>query len=188
VRSNAVRELTGVRGVSTTWNAGFNTAWVGNDLITYEYTSADISPLGAQNDVKITRNGETVKIFSASQPEVSGDPVVNFWSWEDHWLLEMDNVVIQDGKALNQVAGSAEVFNWQPLNGTSFYLFLKNGKFGVNYNGQDLPLSYDDIIHNRLCCDPARYNILSIPSGVRFFALRNNTWMVVYVTITGSPK
>lgn len=180
VRSNAVREISPFRE-STTWNDGFNTAWVGKDLMAYEYSSSMISPLGAQNNVNITRNGEVVKIFSASQPEVSGNPVVNFWSWEGHWLLEMDNVVIQDGKALNQITESTEVFEWQLLNGQPFFLFLKNGKFGINYDGQDLPISYDSIIHNHLCCDPARYNIVSIPSGVRFFALKNNTWMLVYV-------
>jgi len=149
--------------------------------VEYEYTSAEISPIGAQSLVKITRNGEDAKLFSASQPEVSGNPVANFWSWDGHWLVEMDNIVIQDGKALNQITGAAEIFDWQPLNGKPLFLFLKNSKFGINYAGADLPISYDDIIHNHLCCDPARYNIVSIPSGVRFFALKNNTWMLVYV-------
>ena len=59
---------------------------------------------------------------------------------------------------------------------------MRQGKsFGVVYNGQMLPLRFDDIIHGDLCCVPARYTIQNSPNGSLFYALKDGVWFLVSV-------
>ena len=176
VRSGQTRSL-------TVFDDGFNTAWVGADMLGYEYASAPRFPVGAPGRVNITRNEQVVDTLAVAQAGLAGYPVHRFWSWNGHWLLEMDSVLVQDGKLLNNILGYAEIFEWNLMNGEPFYFFQRNASYGINFAGQELPLRYDDIIHGQLCCDPAIYSIISTPSEAWFYALRDDIWYLVHAQV-----
>lgn len=159
----------------------FNTAWVGNDRMRFEYASEPLLPVGSPGRVNIIRNSRVVDTLVNPPFGPAGDPVENFWSWDGHWWLEMDGVVVRDGQLLNQQLGYAEIFNWGLLNQEPFFLFQKQAQYGLNFAGQELPIFYDDIIHGQLCCGPGIYNIASTPLESNFFARRGDIWYFVQV-------
>jgi hypothetical protein len=120
-----------------------------------------------------------VDTLAVSQAGPAGYPVSGFWTWQGHWLLEMDSVVVQDGELLNNTLKYAEIFEWHLMSDEPFYFFQKESSYGIRYAGQELPLRYDDIIHGQLCCDPAVYSIISTPSGSWFYALKGDIWYMV---------
>jgi hypothetical protein len=138
--------------------------------------------------VNITRNGQVVDRLAINPPGAAGYPVTGFWSWDGHWLLEMDSVVVQDGELLNQSLGYEEIFNWQLMGGEPFYFFQKGAGYGLSYAGQELPLRYDDILHGQLCCDKARYSLVSTLTKVWFYARRGGIWYLVQVEVKPSTN
>ena len=160
-----------------------NTDWVGPDGIGFAYASAPLFSIGAPARVNITRVGQVVDTLAVGQFEPAGKPVHGFWSWQGHWLLEMDSVLVQDGKVMNPILEYAEIFEWHLVNDEPFYFFQKDSSYGISYAGQELSLRYDDIIHGQLCCDPARYSMISTTTGAWFYALREDIWYLVHAQV-----
>jgi len=50
-------------------------------------------------------------------------PIKKFQAWDKHWILEVSNFVVQDGKILNEKYKFEEVFNWSLINEKPFYFF-----------------------------------------------------------------
>lgn len=75
-----------------------------------------------------------------------------FRTWDGHWILELDDFVVQDGEVLNQKFGFQEVFNWGLINNKPVYFFRKGARVGISYDGQILPLQYEDVTHGFMCC------------------------------------
>jgi hypothetical protein len=164
VRRDSLRAL-------TVWDHGFNTVWAGTGLISY----ADAGQLYVQSNSQ--------QIYSMAIPPFSpaGWPVRGLWSWQGHWLLEVANVVVQDGELQNLKLGYDEMFEWHLVHGSPFYFFSRGGAYGLAYAGQELSQRYDDVIHGQLCCDPAFYSIRSSAAGAWFFALKDGVWRLVSV-------
>jgi hypothetical protein len=105
-------------------------------------------------------------------------PVKGLWSWEGHWLLEVDGFLIQDSEVLNESLGYEEIFGWQLLDGKPFYYFRKGPRVGMSYDGVTLPVSYEEVIHYR-CCEPAAFNNAGNEDMVWFYGLREGVWYYV---------
>jgi hypothetical protein len=174
VRRGSVRTL-------NWWESGFNTAWVGTNLIRYAYASDHLFPIGAASQATVYQNDETIYSLTIPQPGPAGNPVKWLWSWQGQWLLEAGNVVVQNGVLQNPLLGYDEMFAWHLVNDKPFYFFSSGDVYGIFYNGQILPQRYEDIIHGLLCCDPAAYSLESSSTGAWFYALKNKTWYLVSV-------
>jgi PAS domain-containing protein len=111
-------------------------------------------------------------------------PVKGLWSWDGHWLLEVDGFLIQDGEVLNEALGYEEIFGWQLLNGKPFYYFRKGPQVGVSYDGDTLPVYYDEVIHYR-CCEASMFNNAGNEDMVWFYGLREGTWYYVEMGVYG---
>ncbi|MEN4042845.1 MAG: hypothetical protein ROW52_00495 [Anaerolineaceae bacterium] len=144
--------------------------YVGDDLVMVQQSDRNWSSLN------VLRNGEV--IFSRDLTPAANNPVRALWSFNGQWVLETDETVWIDGSDLRQLPGYAEVFHWQPLNDRPFYFFLKDGKTGLSYDGQVLPVQYDLVIHGQ-CCEPAIFNPAGNERMVWFYALRENIWYYV---------
>ncbi len=174
VRADGVRAL-------AYWYEGFNTAWVGNDLMAFDYSKEKLFPVGAPAQVDISRNGSKFQTIAIPQMGPAGSPVRGLWSWQNHWFMEVAGVLFQDGKVQNLPLGYDEIFDWHLVNDQPFFLMRQGKSFGAVYAGQALAVRYDDIIHGDLCCDPARYSIQNYPTGALFYALRDGVWYLVSV-------
>ena len=143
--------------------------FVGDDLVTVETDD--------HLHFAVKRGGKIV--YTASLPGLRVDnPIKGLWSWQNHWVLEVDGQVLVDGKSLNQDLGYEKVFGWRLLGGQPLYFFVKAGRVGVSYAGKALPHQYDEVIHYR-CCEPAAFNVAGNESMVWFHALRGETWHYV---------
>ncbi len=163
------------------WESGFNSAWVGSNLIRYAYASDHLFPVGSASQAIVYQNDEAIYSLTIPQPGPAGDPVQSLWTWQGHWVMEAGNVVVQDGVLQNAKLGYDEMFAWHLVNEKSFYFFSKNGAYGISYGGQTLPERFDDIIHGLLCCEPASYSPESLSVGAWFYGLKDKTWYRVSI-------
>jgi hypothetical protein len=147
--------------------------WAANQLL--------LLGLGEHTDVQV-RNSQQDVIFSFATYFVTHIPMNTFQAWDDHWVLAVDNFVIQDGEIINQPLGFEEVFDWHLINGKPFYFFRKGPQVGLSYDGQFLQPYYHEIIHG-YCCGLALNNPTFGENTVRFFGKREDTWYYVVVKI-----
>ena len=165
------------------WVSGFNTALVGPNLVRYAYASDHLFPVGAASQTIVYRNNEVIYNLSIPEPGSASNPVQWLWAWQGHWVLEVGNVVVQDGVLQNPKLGYDEMFAWHLVNGSPFYFFSKSGVYGLSYAGRTLPQHFDDIIHGLLCCEPAAYSLNSSSEGAWFYALKDKVWYLVSVLV-----
>lgn len=133
---------------------------------------------GELSQVQVRQGDQT--IFSFASVFLTSSPVNGLWSWQNHWLLEVDGFLIQDGENLNEQLGFEEIFGWQLLNGKPFYYFRKGPRVGISYDGQVLPVYYEDVVHYR-CCEPAAFNNAGNEEMVWFYGLRDGVWNYVEI-------
>ena len=165
----------------TVWDGGFNSIWVGADLILFDYSKDKLFPVGAAVLVNISSNGHKIGTISIPQMGPAGSPLRGLWNWQNRWVMEVAGVLLQVGELQNLKLGYGEIFDWQLVSEKLFFLMRQGKSFGVVYNGQMLPLRFDDIIHGDLCCVPARYTIQNSPNGPLFCALKEGVWFLVSV-------
>ena len=143
--------------------------YVGDDLLNLVWARD-------QSQIQVWRGDQELYGFTAVF--TTSSPAKGLWSWEGHWILEVDGFLIQDGVNLNQQLGYDEIFDWQLLNGKPFYYFRKGPRVGISYDGQVLPVYYDQVVHYR-CCEPAMFNASGNNNIVWFYGQRNDTWYYV---------
>lgn len=158
---------------------------VAGDRVEWKYDQDHLFPVGAPSQLHVLRNGQVIYTLAIPHMSPAGGPVRSFWSWEDHWILEVENVVILDGEIQNQALGYDEMFEWHLVKGRPFYFFRKADRFGITYDGQIFPRRYQELIHGFLCCDPGAYRLVSTDSGARFYARRDGAWWYVVVEAPG---
>lgn len=107
-------------------------------------------------------------------------PVNAFKAWNDHWILEVSDFLIQDGEILNKKFGFEDIFNWSLVNNKPLYFFRKGPRIGFSYDGKFIPLNYRDVAHG-FCCGLGVNNPRVIGNTVTFFGNRDGVWY--YVTI-----
>lgn len=111
--------------------------------------------------------------------------IKKFISWESHWILTFGSFLVQDGEFINKKLGYQEIFGWNLIHNKPAYFFSKGARFGISYDGQVLPLQYDEIA-NGLCCwnngaAPVEINAYIYGDSARFFGRRNGVWYHVVV-------
>jgi hypothetical protein len=160
-----------------------NSVWNGAQLLSYEYWSEWNGIKQKAMQIRVKRDKEVIYVFAVPEPlpDPVGLPIQGLWSWDGHWLLEVENVLFQDGEMLNPQLGYDEIFEWHPVEGQPLYFFRRGSEFGLSYAGETLPVKYEDVIHGPLCCDAGVYSIISTPLGTDFFARREGVWYHVRV-------
>jgi hypothetical protein len=151
--------------------------YVGDDLI-------EVSADWNANQFQVLRNGEVIYTYAPGEMFVE-PPVHSLWSWDGHWVLEVEGDVIIDGASAKTDPGYDEMFGWQLIAGQPFFFFKKTdfvtqvSTFGMSYAGQEIePYRYQEVIHYR-CCEGSMFNISGNGTMVWFYALRDGTWYYV---------
>jgi hypothetical protein len=141
--------------------------------------------------VTVTRDGEELYRIEAGM----GSPIPalqGFFVYDGAWVLETNfcaedrpfqgNVIV-DGVLLNEQEGYQIAFGAQILAGRLFYFFQKDGHIDAWYDGQVLPLGYDEVPHYH-CCSESVINPYPFQEMVAFFGVRDGTWTFVQI---GTP-
>ena len=105
-------------------------------------------------------------------------PLRQFREWDDHWILEIDDFLIQDGVILNEQNGFEQIFNWRLFKEKPFYFFRKGPNLGISYDGQFHHLNYEEIVHG-FCCGLAQNNPTNDENMLRFYGRRGDDWYYV---------
>jgi hypothetical protein len=124
------------------------------------------------------------QVYSGTAPMMVTHPLRGFAVWEDHWALELEDQVIVDGEDLGAELGYDKAFGFHVLAGRPFFFFEDEGQVHLSYDGETLPFSYDEVVHNQ-CCEPAMFNVQANESMVWFHALRNGIWYYVEAGVYG---
>ena len=119
------------------------------------------------------------------------------WVEDGHWVLETAYVtnategnavytnavgqVYRDGISLNEEYGYEEIFGYQLLAGKPFFFYKLDGKIHLSYDGETLPIWYDEVRHYS-CCSGAMLNPRMGTNWVGFWGIREG---VTYYTEIG---
>jgi len=160
---------------------GFNTVWVGNDLLSYRYSKEQIFYIGYPARIDVFSNEKEITRIAIPRMGPAGSPVRGLWEWQGQWLMEIQGALFQNGELLNKRLGYEEIFDWHLVSGKPFFLMRQGDTFGVVYDGQELYVRYRDIIHGDLCCSAAALSVLSSTEGASFYALRDGIWFLVKI-------
>lgn len=160
---------------------GFNTVWVGNDLLSYRYSREQIFYIGYPARIDVFSNDKEIARIAIPRMGPAGSPVRGLWEWQGQWLMEIQGALFQNGEHLNKRLGYGEIFDWHLVSGKPFFLMRQGDTFGVVYDGQELPVRYRDIIHGDLCCSAAALSVLSSTDGALFYALHDGIWFLVKI-------
>ncbi len=101
-----------------------------------------------------------------------------FTSWNNHWVLEAGDFLVQDGKFLNEKFGFEEVFEWGLVRDKPTYFFRKGSRIGLSYGGVFFSLPYQDVARG-MCCGFAANNPYVGKESISFFGKRDNAWYSV---------
>jgi len=151
--------------------------------------------------VKLNRNN--TEIFSILAGDNSPiDPIRALWTYRNHWFLEVARTInreviegnahhvytdvkgelIQDGDSINKRYGYQETFGSQLLNDNPFYFFMKNGRVGISFDGQETILDYNDVSHYR-CCSYSVFNPKGFRNMVSFYGKKGDKWYYVAIGV-----
>lgn len=103
-----------------------------------------------------------------------------FTSWDNHWILEAGDFIVQDGEVLNEKFDFEEVFEWGLVQGKSIYFFRKGPRIGLSYGDTLISLPYHDIARG-MCCGFAANNPYMREEAISFFGKRNDNWYSVLI-------
>lgn len=147
-----------------------------------EEANAALAPLGyaleqAGDSLRLLRDGETVE--ECLLPDA-------FRTWDDRWVLELNSDVLLDGERLTEQRVFDEVFAWQVLAGSEFFLYRQNNQYGIYFDGRSLPQTYDQIVRWD-CADQQdaggfNFSAQSSDEAVGFFAQKSGRWYYVRVS------
>ena len=152
------------------------------------------SSQNSKEEVVVLNNGEEVFICQCTFTSLQ-----EAWSYDGHWVIEFvtddylmkDNSVrqhvdvVRDGISLKKERNYKEVFAFQLLAGKPFYFFKKHDNtFGVNFDGNEIELSYDDIRYdNPLAVFGLDLSIFQYQNMVKFSAEKDGVWRSVVIGV-----
>lgn len=118
------------------------------------------------------------RVFSFAAYFGAHPPINQFRQWGDHWILEIDDFLIQDGVILNEYYSFEQAFTWRLFKGKPFFFFRKGSNLGISYDGQFHYLNYEEIFHGS-CCEIGLNNPINNENMLRFYGRRGEDWYYV---------
>jgi hypothetical protein len=140
-----------------------------------------------ENTYVQVQNNQRDTLFSFATYFGARLPVNKFRSWNNHWILEIGNFVIQDGEIFNEKYGFEEAFDWYEINDKPFYFFRRGPRVGISYDGNFLPVYYHEVVHG-YCCGLALNNPRMDENSVRFFGKRDDVWYYVIMKFNSNNR
>jgi hypothetical protein len=61
-------------------------------------------------------------------------PLRSFTTWDEHWVLEVDDHLIMDGQDIGQALGYDAAFGFARIGVQSFYIFEQDGLVRISYS------------------------------------------------------
>ncbi len=133
---------------------------------------------GSNDRVLIKQDGQVIFSYGLA-PSAVKEAVKTLDEWNGGWVLEVDGTLIVSGANWNQKDFPAdEIFNWTKIDGKPFFFFRRDGKTGAWYDGKELDLAYDEVVHGN-CCEPGMFNVRNGEKQIAFYARKDGMWYFV---------
>jgi len=159
-------------------------AFIGDDLIQLAYDPDYLAGAGYSLGLQVLRNNELIFTYTVLPPNPASGPVRGLYVYENHWILEVADILIRDGVVLNEDSTANEIFSFHFLDGKPFYFYRQEKDIHLSYNEETLPITYQRIIHEPMCCSGGMVNMTLAHDALGFYALRDSNWYYVVI----SPK
>ncbi len=154
--------------------------YAGPDRISLAYEYARIPrAIGSPALLQVLKNDQVIDTLSVSGATPASGPVRGLWSWQNHWILELPGLVLEDGAMLNDRLGYPEMFTWRLLKDRPFFFYRKANLVHAVYDGQTLPNPYDEVLADPQWTRNVLVQLRAYESGLVFFARRGDTWYYV---------
>ena len=123
-----------------------NPVFIGDQLVTLEQDYADG---GRRALVRV--DGEPVFSYASALPDSEILMAGGLAEWQGKWLFIANNTLIIDGEIMNPQLGYGEIFDWQLYHGKPVFFFERGGRYGLSYDGAELPITWEYIFHLGCC-------------------------------------
>ncbi|MFZ6026858.1 MAG: WD40 repeat domain-containing protein [Chloroflexota bacterium] len=160
--------------------------FIGDDFLALHNNSGSNFP---EQHLQVTMNDQVV-YNQALEGIVTDCPVERITIWNQHWILDMSEQVVMDGKPLSEIFGHMTIFEWRLFDNKPLYFFQDGGRYGLVYDGEEFPVYYDEIIHECLSVNNGAGLSFGIQHGNRytsFIARRDGMWYFVTLELTNPP-
>jgi hypothetical protein len=148
--------------------------WITNSQPQYLNNDVMYPELKAAQQVSVYRSGRVIYTTDApDRPAASG--LIGFWTFIGHWSLEVVDRVIIDGQPVNERYGYTKSYEFHVLNQKPLFFFEKDGRLGLNYDGNEIPLPWQSIDHYG-CCSGGTLNPVQVGNLLLFFARQGDRW------------
>ncbi len=156
--------------------------WLGPVVIGGRLATLDWDRRDGASRVLVNLDGKIVYSFVSSLRQPGELLLIDLDGWGEGWALEVFGTLVVNGKLVNPELGYGEIFAWELLDGKPVFFFEKGGKFGISYDGRELPVRYDEILHNE-CCASGVLNPNVNDRMAWFYARRDGKWFYVELGI-----
>jgi hypothetical protein len=148
----------------------------------YQHTYPPSSPFLYNEEIVWFHRSETRFQLENIQQEIIMDYATYFGYrtrvkfWDDHLIVDLGSLVIQDGEILNEIYGFEEILHWRKINNKPFFFFRKGKFIGFSYDGDFYPLQYQNILSGHWANSPG-----GMGNIVNFFGQRDGAMYYVIV-------
>jgi hypothetical protein len=159
-----------------------NPVFIGDRLVTLEQDHAD----GGRHAL-VRVDGEPVFSYASALPDSEIPMAGELAEWQGKWLFLANNTLIVDGEIMNPQLGYGEIFDWQLYHDKPVFFFERDGRYGLSYDGVELPNTWEYIFHIGCCgyqIGPFQYGLGTDNRMLVFTAWEDG----VYKTIEISPS
>ena len=183
------------------YNVGWGDLWVMQGKDKLEAVWGSIT--NGKSNAQVARNGNV--IFSTSiDPPGTTSPLKVLTVYDTHWVFEIaqqkespppntqlvnsffSGEIFIDGQSLDNLYGYDQSFGFQTINGRPFYFYTRDGKTGVSFDGEEIPLGYDGVSHYG-CCSGGELNPRMAQNIVGFYAWRESRWFYTEIGLFHQP-
>jgi len=130
----------------------------------------------SRNQLQIRDEDETLYSFAPLYGADSG--LKAFVIRDSDWFLEVNGFLIQNGVILNETLEYDRIFDLNFVHDKALFFFRKGPRVAISYDGQILPLFFDEVYHLG-CCGTESMNPNYFQNRLGFLALRGGVWYYV---------
>jgi hypothetical protein len=160
-------------------------AWpqfLGDDLI---YAAIEHDPNRANPVNVVYRNEQAIYEIVAETASIR-PPLYGLWTYDDsqgnHWCLEVLDRISIDGISMNERTGYQKSYEFHLIGGKPVFMFEKDGQGGLNYDGQEVMLPGESVLHYG-CCSMALLNPEYTENTLAFFLQDGDRWKYVEMSV-----
>lgn len=157
-------------------------AFMGDDHIYLQYDQDYLVGAGYSLRLQVFRNDDLIFTYTVLPPNPASGPVRGLYTYQNHWYLEVADVLIRDGVILNDESRISEMFTFHFLNEKPFHFYRQTENIHIAYAGNTLPIRYQSVIHEPMCCSGGMTNMTLAYNALGFYALRDGSWYYVLIT------